>query len=115
MTTEETGSRGLRDVHKWPNGVAGYGLVGLGCFMSLAVRLLKELLAGSWPACLLFFCKMVEVDLFYSCPSTRLSRIFARVMGYDLINNCILLPDGASKCLALITSPKALHVKLGWS
>lgn len=68
--------------------------------MSLAVRLLKKLLAGSWPACLLFFCKMVEVDLFYSCPSTRLSRIFARVMGYDLINNCILLPDGASECLA---------------
>ena len=101
-------------MHKWPNGVAAYGLVGLGCFMSLAVRLLRELLAGSWLACLLFFCKMVEVDLFYSCPSTRLSRVFARVMGHDLIIMCSLLPDGASKCLAVITSPKALHVKPGW-
>jgi len=100
-------------VHKWPNGVVEYGLVGLGCFMSLAVHLPKELLAGSWLACLLFLCKMVEVDLFYSCPSTRLSRIFARVMGHDLIDTCILLPDGASKCLAVITGPKALHVKSG--
>jgi len=38
--------------------------------MPLAVRLLRELLAGSgatsWLACSLFFCKMVEVEMFYS-------------------------------------------------
>jgi hypothetical protein len=84
--------------------------VGLGCFMSLAVRLLRELLAGSrvtsWLTRSHFFCKMVGVDLFYSCSSMRPSRIFARVMGYDLINDCILLPDGASKCLGIIGSSK---------
>jgi len=85
---------------------------------SLAARLLRELLAGSrvapWLEFSLFFCKMVEVDLFYSCSSMGLGRIFARVMGHDLVNNCIPLPDGASKRFAIITSSKAPHMKPRW-